>query len=133
MAKFCPNCGNEVNENAVICVKCGASLTPGAEEPVSEPVSEPVIETAVPAKKAGPSKSVIFGAIGLGLALFSIIVFGFGIFCHVFSVVGIVLGIKELKNTQNKTGLIVSIVGELLSVIKTIIFIVGMIAMFAMM
>ena len=23
---FCKNCGNEVNDNAVICVKCGCSL-----------------------------------------------------------------------------------------------------------
>lgn len=26
MAKFCPNCGKEVNENAVMCVGCGCSL-----------------------------------------------------------------------------------------------------------
>lgn len=26
MAKFCSNCGKEVNENAVICVSCGCSL-----------------------------------------------------------------------------------------------------------
>ncbi|MDR2841276.1 MAG: TM2 domain-containing protein [Paludibacter sp.] len=23
---FCPNCGNEVSENAIICVKCGVGL-----------------------------------------------------------------------------------------------------------
>ena len=26
MAKYCSNCGKEVNENAVICVNCGCSL-----------------------------------------------------------------------------------------------------------
>lgn len=26
MAKFCSNCGKEVNDNAVICVNCGCSL-----------------------------------------------------------------------------------------------------------
>ncbi len=26
MAKFCSNCGKEVNENAAICVNCGCSL-----------------------------------------------------------------------------------------------------------
>lgn len=26
MAKFCSNCGNEVDEKAVVCVKCGVSL-----------------------------------------------------------------------------------------------------------
>lgn len=24
--KYCPNCGTQVNENAVVCVKCGVSL-----------------------------------------------------------------------------------------------------------
>lgn len=26
--KFCQNCGGEVNDNAVVCVKCGCSLQP---------------------------------------------------------------------------------------------------------
>ena len=26
MAKFCSNCGNQVDEKAVVCVKCGVSL-----------------------------------------------------------------------------------------------------------
>lgn len=26
MAKFCAHCGNEVNENAVVCVKCGCAI-----------------------------------------------------------------------------------------------------------
>jgi len=25
---FCPNCGNEVSEKAVVCVKCGVGLRP---------------------------------------------------------------------------------------------------------
>jgi hypothetical protein len=31
---FCPNCGNEVSENAVICVKCEAALK--VESPISD-------------------------------------------------------------------------------------------------
>ncbi|MDR1720220.1 MAG: TM2 domain-containing protein [Dysgonamonadaceae bacterium] len=31
---FCPNCGNEVSDKAVICVKCGVSLK--AETPVAD-------------------------------------------------------------------------------------------------
>ena len=27
MAKFCTHCGNEVNENAVICIKCGCAIS----------------------------------------------------------------------------------------------------------
>ena len=26
MARYCTNCGNEVNENAVVCVKCGCAI-----------------------------------------------------------------------------------------------------------
>ena len=28
MAKFCSNCGKEVDEKAVVCVKCGVALVP---------------------------------------------------------------------------------------------------------
>ena len=38
MSKFCSNCGNEIDNNAVICVKCGVSTnnvinTPNAHTP----------------------------------------------------------------------------------------------------
>ena len=29
--KFCPNCGSELEPNAQFCVKCGASVAPVAE------------------------------------------------------------------------------------------------------
>jgi len=29
--KFCSNCGNEVNDNAVVCVKCGCSVNASLE------------------------------------------------------------------------------------------------------
>ena len=33
MAKFCKHCGGEVNEDAVICVKCGRSLNEAPQAP----------------------------------------------------------------------------------------------------
>ena len=33
MAKFCSNCGNQVDEKAVVCVKCGVSLK---NEPIGD-------------------------------------------------------------------------------------------------
>lgn len=33
---FCKNCGAEVNENAVVCIKCGASVT---DKPLCEPAT----------------------------------------------------------------------------------------------
>ncbi len=39
MARFCSNCGNEVAENAVVCLKCGCALqnkTPAASTASSD-------------------------------------------------------------------------------------------------
>lgn len=33
--KYCANCGAELNENAVVCVKCGAAVQKLAEDKVS--------------------------------------------------------------------------------------------------
>ena len=35
--KYCPNCGSEVNEGQVICVKCGVSLANSAGSTASAP------------------------------------------------------------------------------------------------
>lgn len=32
---FCPNCGNEVAEHAVVCLKCGGALKPLAGAPAA--------------------------------------------------------------------------------------------------
>lgn len=34
--KICPSCGNELNENAVVCVKCGTALPEKSEIKSSE-------------------------------------------------------------------------------------------------
>lgn len=39
MAKFCSNCGNEVNENAVVCLKCGCAIPHMATIPIPQPYS----------------------------------------------------------------------------------------------
>ena len=51
MAKFCPNCGNQVRETAAFCANCGSKLNPSAPaaEPApveAAPVAEPVVEAA---------------------------------------------------------------------------------------
>lgn len=38
MSKFCKNCGNEINENAYVCVKCGVKV---AEDVKVNNVSNP--------------------------------------------------------------------------------------------
>lgn len=47
--KYCSNCGNEVHEQAVICVKCGCSIAPfphtcpPKDETISEKEALPVL------------------------------------------------------------------------------------------
>lgn len=81
MAKFCPNCGNQVRETAAFCVNCGNKLeptpapapapaepapaapvveaAPEAPAPVAEPVVEPVPDAepapAAPVAEAAPA------------------------------------------------------------------------------
>lgn len=75
MAKFCPNCGNQVRETAAFCVNCGNKLEPtpapapapaepAPAAPVVEaapeapaPVAEPVVEP-VPAAEPAPEAPV---------------------------------------------------------------------------
>ncbi len=97
MAKFCSQCGKEVDENAVICVSCGCSLAP---------------VTPVNTKKS--NAPLILGIVGIVFA------FLFALVGHITSIIGIVLGVKEYKKNGNKTGLIVSIVGEALCLISSI-------------
>ncbi len=37
--KFCQHCGSEINENAIICVKCGRSVETVSERDVDNSVS----------------------------------------------------------------------------------------------
>jgi len=59
MAKFCPNCGNQVRETAAFCVNCGNKLEPTpapAPAPAEPAPAAPVVEAApeAPAPVAEP-------------------------------------------------------------------------------
>lgn len=103
MARYCTHCGNEVNENAVVCVKCGCEI------------SEIPTHSSQCNKKTQISTSEILGAIGIVAAWL------FALGGHVASIIGIVLGIKEYKETEKMTGLILSIIGEVCSIFSSII------------
>ena len=101
MAKFCSHCGSEIDENAVICVKCGCA------------VNEEKNDSVESVKKA--KTSLIFGILGIVFAWL------FAIIGHVLSIIGIVVGIKEYKATNKMTGLILSIIGEVCAIFSSII------------
>ena len=66
------------------------------------------------------SVAMILGIIGIVFAWL------FAIVGHAVSIIGIVMGIKEYKETGKNTGLIVSIIGEVCAVISSLIGIVSM-------
>ena len=69
-------------------------------------------------KKA--SVAMILGIIGIVFAWL------FAIVGHAVSIIGIVLGVKEYKETGKNTGLIVSIIGDVCAVSSSLIGIVSM-------
>lgn len=81
MAKFCPNCGVEVNENADICLNCGKEL-----------------KASQPSKKGNNNKKK--GLPGWGIALIVI-----GILVVVLPIIGVIiyaaLGTEAVKDTIN--------------------------------
>ncbi len=99
MAKFCSNCGKEINENAVICVHCGVQVNNLEENKIED-------------KKA--KNSFVFGILAF---LFCIVpILGF-----IFSVLGISYGIKGLKSNKNKG---MAIGGIVLSILSVLVFII---------
>ena len=103
MSKFCTHCGNEIADNAVFCVKCGCSATPIQS---SQNNTTPRKQTQV---------ASILGIVGI------IFAFLLAILGHIISITGIVMGIKEYKETEKITGLTLSIIGEVCSIFSSII------------
>ena len=99
---YCRNCGKELNDMAVICPGCGC----------------PTQSNVMPNMQTGQKKtqvSVILGIIGIVSSWFLAIV------GHVTSIIGIVYGVKEYKETGKNLGLILSIIGEVCSVISSLL------------
>ncbi len=110
MAKYCIHCGNEIKENAVVCVKCGCM--------VKYTNTNNIDLTTETSKKT--QISLILGIIGIVFAWL------FALVGHIISIIGIVIGIKEYKETEKMTGLVLSIIGEVCSIISSIIGAVAM-------
>lgn len=102
MSKYCVHCGKEVIENAVVCIHCGCAIsannTPSATE-----------------HKKKAQASSILGVIGIVFA------WVFALVGHITSIIGIILGIKEYKESNQMSGLVLSIIGEVCSIFSSII------------
>ena len=99
MSKFCTQCGKEINENAVVCIHCGCAVARSGRSNFGSQIQAPTI----------------LGIIGIISAWL------FALAGHITSIIGIVLGAKEYKETKNMTGLVLSILGEVCAICSSII------------
>lgn len=136
MAKYCQNCGNLVDDNAAFCTKCGAAIQKEENNTYnnynsynngynnynngynngynnyynnSNGYQQPMQNTST------PKTALVLGILGIVFSFF------FALAGHILSIIGIVIGSKEKKTMNYSTGLTVSIVGEVLSVISSIL------------
>ena len=100
---FCTKCGKEVRDEAVVCTGCGCVLQNGGTV------------SGVPGTGKKTQTAAIFGIIGIVFAWI------FALIGHITSIIGIVQGIKEYKESDNMTGLVLSIIGEVLSIMSSVI------------
>ena len=100
---YCPYCGKEISDSAAICLNCGCAV-PGTSTQ----------KKSVGSHSAGESHlSLILGIVGIVAAWI------FALAGHAASIIGIIYGIKEKNATGSSIGLIVSIIGEVCSVISS--------------
>ncbi len=98
--KYCQKCGNEVNDEAVVCLKCGCEIKKDKETNQSNESSK---------------ASMILGILGIIFAWF------FALVGHILSIIGIVYGVKEYKQNEKIAGLTLSIIGEVCAVLSSVL------------
>ncbi len=103
---FCPKCGKEINDEAVFCTECGCTIKniqPQSDVPTSNKIGSNGVV------------SIVLGIIGIVFA------WVLAIIGHITSITGIVLGVKEYKRTGKVAGLVLSVIGEVCSVVSSAI------------
>ncbi len=93
---FCSKCGNEIADDAGFCPKCGTPLNRNATANSIQ-------------------ISLILGILGI---IFAIL---FALVGHILSIIGIVVGYFECRNTGRVAGLRTSIIGELCSILSSVL------------
>ncbi len=101
MAKYCSNCGYAMDENAVVCAKCGTAVQNATN--------------TYPTTAAAPKVATVLGILGIVFAWL------FALVGHVLSIIGIVIGIKEYRTANKTTGLILCIIGEACAILNSLL------------
>jgi hypothetical protein len=119
---FCSNCGTRIDEEMKFCPKCGISAI--AEPNMqSEPVEDnsqlltvlPVNEISVSDKNVQAITSLVLGIVGLLSLLFEPLV------ALPVTIIGLITGVigqKSTKKNMATAGLILSIIGLVVTIIK---------------
>ena len=103
---YCSVCGKEILDEAIICPGCGCMVKNSSVQKAVSTSSDSDKKTQV---------SLILGIVGIVFAWL------FALVGHITSIIGIVIGIKEYRETNKMTGLVLSIIGEVCSVFSSII------------
>lgn len=111
---YCINCGNRIeNKNDNFCSNCGVMLDKDYEEEI-------VVRSN---NNDDKDISIIFGTFAIVGSLMII----FAPFCFIISLIGIIMGLMLFKRERNISGILLSFVGLVMSILGSILllFIVG--------
>ena len=106
---FCQNCGNELTENAVVCVKCGVGIAPISTKSKKGHISVPII-------------SLIMGIIGIS-TFFDESGWDYEtiIGCiMLYSIMPIILGIITISNNHDGKGM--GVAGLIMGIISGLVY-----------
>jgi len=105
MGKFCRHCGNELSENAFVCVKCGAKAE-GENVPVSNPNAKSKIAAGLLGIFLGAFgvHNFYLGYNGKAWAQLLMAILSCGILAAVTSIWGLIEGIMILTGSINVDG-----------------------------
>ena len=136
MSKFCSNCGNKLDDKAVICVKCGTSTeyidvpkkikVPGKGLSIaSMTVGIVSLFNSITMCFSLPFSMLIFNEMAMDIGVVKIMTI---LLCMIFplasSITALSLGLSSLskiKNGFNKTGIITSSIALFLCIITLIV------------
>lgn len=108
---FCGNCGNQIPDGSVSCPYCGGGQMP------QQSAGNGAVVAAEKAPMDYAAVSLVLGIVGLLCSSCCM---------PILNIIGIVFGVKANKTTGRKAGLIMNIIGLVLSLSWVIFLIVWM-------
>jgi len=124
MAKFCSNCGAEIQDGFAFCEKCGNPVDGSVKAPAQQPAQQAQYN---PQYAQAPAKRNGMALAGFILSLVNVFccLGGLNLFALIFSIIGLVKA-KDYNGDRKGlalAGLIITIVAMVISVIVYVIMI----------